>query len=118
MYITLIFYLAAYFLIRKLPVSAVYQRFLFGACLSILLVLAVSYFWKISTHLVGWGGLTGLILILSLRFHTDLMLLLIISLLLSGSVAFARLKLDAHTPMQVYTGFLLGLLTMVIVFTL
>jgi membrane-associated phospholipid phosphatase len=116
LYITLIFYLAAYFLIRKLPVSQVYQRFLFSACLSILLVLAISYFWKISSHLTGWGGLVGLIFSLSVRFDTDLMLFLIISILVAGFIGFARLRLDAHNSLQVYSGFLLGFLTMLMVF--
>jgi membrane-associated phospholipid phosphatase len=116
LYITLIFYLAAYFLIKKLPISVVYQRFLFAACLSMLFLLAISNFWKISAHLVGWGGLVGLVLSLSLRFNTDLMLLLILGLLLTGSIGFARLKLNAHNPFQIYAGFLVGFLTVLTVF--
>jgi membrane-associated phospholipid phosphatase len=118
LYITLIFYLAAYFLIKKLPISMVYQRFLFAACLSMLFLLGISYFWKISAHLVGWGGLIGLVLSLSLRFSTDLMLFLIIGILLAGGIGFARLKLNAHNPLQVYAGFLLGFLTVLTVFTI
>lgn len=116
LYITLIFYLAAYFLIKKLPVSQVYQRFLFAACIAILFVLAISYFWKISAHLTGWGGLVGLVLSLSLRFDTDLMLFLILGILLTGCIGFARLRLNAHNPLQVYSGFLLGFLTTLMVF--
>jgi membrane-associated phospholipid phosphatase len=116
LYITLIFYLAAYLLIKKLPISQVYQRFLFAACLSILFVLIISYFWRISAHLVGWGGLIGLIFSLSLRFDTDLMLLLILGILLTGCVGCARLRLDAHSPLQVYSGFMVGFLTMLTVF--
>ena len=59
LYLTLIFYLAAYFLIKKFPVSVIYQRFLFAACFSMLLLASISYFWKISAHMVGWGGLIG-----------------------------------------------------------
>lgn len=118
LYLTLIFYLAAYFLVRKLPVSVIYQRFLFGACISMLFLASISNFWKISIHLVGWGGLTGLILMLTLRFSTDLMLFLILSILISGFIASARLKLGAHTPLQVYSGFLLGFGVMIIVFLL
>ena len=116
LYITLIFYLVAYFMVRKLPVSSVYQRFLFASCISVLLVLAISYFWKISAHMVGWGGLAGLIISISLRFHTDLMIFLIIALLLSGITAFARLRLDAHNQTQVYSGFALGMVAVLIVF--
>ena len=116
LYITLVFYLVAYFMIRKLPVSQIYQRFLFSACLSVLFVLAISYFWKISSHLVAWGGLVGLIISLSFRFDTDMMLFLIIGLLWTGFVGFARLKLNAHNSLQVIAGFWLGFLTMLLVF--
>jgi len=118
LYLTLFFYIAAYFLIRKLPVSQVYQRFMFAACLSVLLVLAVSYFWKISAHLVGWGGVVGLIVILSYQFGSDMMIFLVIAILFTGITAFARLKLNEHLPLQVYSGFLLGLLTVLVVFSI
>jgi membrane-associated phospholipid phosphatase len=116
LYITLAFFLIAYFMIRKLPVSQVYQRFLFSSCLSVLFVLAFTYFWKISAHMVGWGGLVGLISSLSIRFETDLMLFLILSILAAGIVAYSRLRLNAHKPLQVYTGFFVGYLTTLVVF--
>jgi membrane-associated phospholipid phosphatase len=68
--------------------------------------------------MVGWGGLVGLILSLSLRFNTDLVLFLILAILFSGIVGFARLKLTAHSPMQVYMGFLIGFLIMITVFVI
>jgi membrane-associated phospholipid phosphatase len=116
LYVTLIFYLAAYFLIKKLPVSQVYQRFIFSASVSILLILTISYFWKISAHLAAWGGLVGLILSLSIRFNTDLMLFLVSAILCSGFAGYARLRLGAHNPIQVYFGFLVGFLTVLTIF--
>lgn len=116
MYITLAFYIAAFFLIKKIPVSSVYEHYLLAACLSMFALLTISYFWKISAHMIGWGGLTGLILTLSLKFDTDLMLFLIVAILLSGLVGFARLKLEAHKPLQVYAGFVLGFLIMLLIF--
>jgi len=116
LYLTLFFYAASYLLIRKLPVSHVYQRFLFSASLSVLLVLAISYFWKISAHMVGWGGIIGLISVLSFRFESDLMIFLIIGILWAGITGSARLRLNEHEPLQIYSGFLVGLLTMLVVF--
>ncbi len=116
LYVTLVFYIAAYFLVKKLPISEVYQRYLFSASLSVLFVLVISYFWKISSHLTGWGGLVGLIFSLSIRFDSDLMLFLIVSILITGLVGFARLRLGAHDTLQIYSGFLMGFLTMLIVF--
>jgi hypothetical protein len=91
---------------------------MFAACVSVLLVLAISYFWKISAHLVGWGGVVGLIVILSYQFGSDMMIFLVVAILFSGITAFARLRLNEHIPLQVYTGFLLGLLTVLIVFSI
>ena len=116
LYLTLFFYVAAYILIRKLPVSQVYHRFMFAGCLSVLFVLAISYFWKISAHLVGWGGVVGLIMILSYKYGSDMMLFLVIAILLTGITAFARLRLNEHLPLQVYSGFLLGLIIILAVF--
>jgi membrane-associated phospholipid phosphatase len=42
------------------------------------------------------------------RLQLDFEAVLIAVLLVSGIVAYARLRLNAHTPAQVYTGFLLG----------
>ncbi len=118
LYITLIFYIAAYFLVKKIPVSAIYQRFLFASCTSVILIIAISYFWKISAHLVGWGGLTGLIIMLSYRYNTDLMIFFILAILLSGIVGYARLKLTEHRPVEIYAGYLLGLTVMTVVYVL
>lgn len=110
LYITLVAYVAAYFLIRRLPVSQLYGRFMFSACLSILLVLVVSNWWKISIHMTGLGGLTGLVLALSRKLGADMMMYLLVFLILSGLAGYARLKLNAHSVLQVLVGYLAGLL--------
>jgi hypothetical protein len=66
--------------------------------------------------MIGWGGLTGLILILSLKFNSNLMFFLITSILMSGLIGFARLKLEEHSPAQIYTGYLMGIVVMMAVF--
>jgi membrane-associated phospholipid phosphatase len=116
LYITFILYAISFFVLRKLPVSQVYLQFVFAAVLVVLVVLIISHFWKVSTHLAGCGGLIGLIVSLSLKFEADLMVFLIIGLLLTGCVGFARLRLNAHNTLQIYTGFGIGVATMLTVF--
>ena len=111
MFITLAAYLTAYFLIRQLPVSQLYGRFLLAACLSIVIVLFISNFWKISAHMAGLGGLSGLVIALSEKVGTDMMMYLLALLFLSGLAGYARLRLNSHSATQVYLGFLTGLLT-------
>ncbi|MBN1157917.1 MAG: hypothetical protein JXA61_00935 [Bacteroidales bacterium] len=108
LYITLVFYLIAFLLIQKTETGKVYRNFMLASCLTVFLVLVISFFWKISAHLAGVGGIVALILYLSLMFRTDFMVYLILSVLISGITAYARLRTQAHDPLQVYSGFLLG----------
>jgi membrane-associated phospholipid phosphatase len=67
--------------------------------------------------MLGMGGLVGTFLGLALRYQVDALQLVSALVLLSGLVGYARLRLNAHTPAQVYAGFLSGvaLLTAVVV---
>lgn len=118
MYITLVFYIAVFFMVKKLPISVLYEKLLLAGCISMAVLLITSYFWKISAHMIGWGGLTSLILVISLRFDTNLVVFFIISMLISGLVGFSRLKLETHTPAQIYLGFMTGFLVMIVAFLL
>ena len=81
-----------------------------GAATCILLTLLINFKWKISAHTIGIGGLTGGVLGMMYRLQLDLHYLFIALLFCSGIVAYARLKLNAHSPAQVYVGFALGFL--------
>jgi hypothetical protein len=105
---TFILFYIAYFLVKKLPVSSFIASFLFASAISLLIIIIITYFWKISSHMAGMGGLAGLMLCLSYVFNTDTMYFLVIILLVSGLLASARISLKEHTPEEVYTGFILG----------
>ena len=79
-----------------------------GAGLSILLTFFINFRWKISAHAIGIGGLIGAVMGISYRLIIDLRWILMLLILCAGLVGFARLKLKAHVPSQVYCGFLLG----------
>jgi hypothetical protein len=111
LYITLATYLVAFFLVRRLPVSQIYGRFLLAASLSLLIVLIVSSFWKISAHMTGLGGLTGLVLALSNKLGADMMMYLLAIFFLSGFAGYARLQMNAHSGLQILLGYLTGFIT-------
>ncbi len=78
--------------------------------LSILLVGVISLYWQISAHSVGMSGVVGIIAGIMLKFsQTDLFFPLLLSVLLTGFVGSARLRLNAHTPAQIGAGVVLGL---------
>ena len=78
--------------------------------------MLVNIFWKISAHMVGIGGLLGIMITISSRLQINLHYLLIALVLIAGLVAFSRLKLNEHNSAQIYCGFLLGLVIQVVLF--
>lgn len=111
------FYLA-YMLIKSFEIPGYYGLFLLGATLLIVLALIINSFWKISIHMMALGGLTGLFLALSpFVFGVDDFFIYLL-VLISGIIGFARLKLNVHTPAQVYTGWLTGVAFMFSLFQL
>ena len=81
----------------------------FGAIVIIVLAAAISKYWKISLHMLGVGGVSGLLFILNLLFG-GLLPILVLSIFLSGILGVARINENAHNHAQIYTGFLLGFL--------
>ena len=80
-------------------------------CVSVVLLTAVSFFWKMSAHMTGLGGLLAVILVLGRKFPTfDVIYPLLGALLLCGLVASARLYLQAHRPLEIYAGLAVGFL--------
>lgn len=88
--------------------------FLFAATLCILLNILITSRWKISSHTIAAGGLTGLYFYLTLLEHqAGFTNLLMASVLAGGISAWARLTLQAHTEAQIYAGAGLGFATVV-----
>lgn len=82
-----------------------------GGTIALALVTVINFRWKISAHLTGFGGFLGGILAYTFNYQLPLplgtvSLLLAVALLLM----YARLYLQAHTPLQVVAGYLMGIL--------
>jgi membrane-associated phospholipid phosphatase len=83
-----------------------------AACCSLLLALAINFFWKISAHSIAIGSLLGAVSALSSILHTDVTPALSPLILIAGLVLSSRLYLNRHTPAQVYAGFLFGFVSL------
>ncbi len=110
--LTLIFYLLTYFLFRKVPVYGFMHSFMLGALVSVFMALVINLRWKISLHMIGLGGLTAFLLMITLTRQINLFPWLLLSVLASGIAGTSRLYLEAHSPAQIYSGFILGSLSM------
>lgn len=89
-----------------------------GPLISVLLAIStlligltglITLFWKISIHTLALGGLIGMLMAINQNTSIPNITVMLSALfVLSGVVASARLKLNAHSPVQVYSGFVLG----------
>ncbi len=100
---------SAYLLNYVHSIAFNFIRIFMSASAILIFACSLIYFrWKISAHLVGWGGLMSALYFYGINFLSDLSIILAITSLISGTTAFARLKLNQHNPTQIYTGFLFG----------
>ena len=107
--LTFIFYMLTFILFLRIPVFKLIHSFMLGTLLSVLAGFLISLKWKISTHMIGLGGITALILMLSFKLDIYLFYPLIGILIATGLAGSSRLYLKAHSEPQVYLGFFTGL---------
>ena len=105
---TVLYYFALFYLFFNADFPSIFKILILGAAISILLTMLINYKWKISAHTIGIGGISGASLGIIYRLQLDMNLILMILLFVSGVVGYARLKMNSHSPAQIYSGFLLG----------
>ena len=64
------------------------------------------------------GGLIGFLIYFSILFEINLTILFIILFFFSGIIASARLRVQAHIVSEVFWGFLLGIFSQFIAFSI
>jgi len=114
--ITAIFYFLTYNMFRQMHLPDMYVFSMMGAAVLLVIVIIINIWWKISTHMVGIGGIFGLIMGLSLKLGMDMTFIIAAIILVSGIVGYARLKSSSHKPAEIYSGFLTGVVVMFAIF--
>jgi len=111
-----IFYYLTYYLLKRFPISFIFSYYMLGSTFLTICTLIISFYRKISLHMIGIGGMTGLLMGLSINLGIDLTWFLIPVILLAGMLGFARLKSNSHKPSEIYSGFLVGAGVMFLLF--
>ena len=99
--------LGFYFMKEIFSYAPIMKSIYLGAIYVMLISLLITKKWKISLHMLAIGGATGVFIMLEFLFGQNLMLLLI-TILISGILGFSRLSLKAHSLNQIYAGFIVG----------
>lgn len=103
-------YVALAATIHRMHVPVFVIHYVFGAMLALVVVTIITFKWKISAHMTGIGGLLGGVISVSVLMHLMPLSLIVSIIILAGFLASSRIVLQAHTPAQVYAGFVVGLL--------
>lgn len=103
--------LGFYFMKEIFSYAPIMKSLYLGAIYVMLISLLITKKWKISLHMLAIGGATGVFIMLEFLFGQNLMLLLI-TILISGILGFSRLSLKAHSLNQIYAGFIVGNIVM------
>lgn len=108
--LTVVCFYVTYVVLKKAGLPAIYLYLMSGVTLLAFLTLVVNFFWKISSHMIAAGAITGMLVGLSFFLGSNLGIWILAAILLSGITGYARLVLEAHSPAEVYAGFGLGMI--------
>lgn len=103
-----------------------FTAFVLGATISLFLCFFLNIFTKVSAHAAGMGGMVTMLIMLPFHwnmagdmapffgFTVSWPVLIAIGVLLAGAVGTARLVLKAHTPADLYRGYLVGIFSVLL----
>ena len=111
LYVTLRFF-------NKIQLFSIFSFYLTTVIVVTILAFIITFFWKISLHALGWGNLTACLFIMTTASMNMYLPYFIGSIVISGIVMAARMKLKSHSNAQIYAGFAMGFATVVIIYFL
>lgn len=106
--LTLLSYGCCLVLLSQANAWMFFRSIILASLLAQLICVVVNLWWKISTHMVGMGGLVGMTIAFSYTFYFNPLVPLCLLLLLSGLLGTSRMVLRQHSLGQVLTGFAVG----------
>lgn len=117
---TILFISISFFLghwLYKSTVVDILSLFYFGYGLVLTISYVLFFFkFKLSLHTAAIGGLIGFLIYFSFYYKMNLIILLSIFFTISGLIAYSRLRLQAHSSREIFIGYLLGILSQLVVY--
>ena len=100
--------MVAYYMISRVSMPKIFSMLLLGAAASVVLAIIINLKWKVSIHMIGIGGITGMFFGMSTFLLIDLRIPILVTILVAGLIGSARMAMGAHHPAQLYAGFVVG----------
>lgn len=73
-----------------------------------IITLFITFFWKISAHMIAFSSLSAVVVVLSESIHPVPTYIIMTLFFSTGLIGWARLQLKAHSLEQVLAGWLVG----------
>lgn len=112
-----LFYFWTYLVVKQLGVGTYFTHVMLGISLSVFAAFFFNLFYKVSIHSIAMGGFVGIALSLTVISTYNLLTPLLLVIVFAGAVGSARMYLGSHNAVQVYSGYMIGLLAQLISFT-
>lgn len=109
-----ILYFTTSFIVLRYQIPFFLKSFIFATAVLSIVLSMINFWWKISIHAAGAGALTATVFSLWVKMYTPVPWYLFAVIVASGFILAARLKLNSHDPLQVWAGYLTGLLIIIL----
>ena len=106
--VALLSYTACLVIMTRINAAMFFRGVVMAALVSQIICVIINVWWKVSTHMVGIGGLVGALNAFSILFFYNPVWPFCVLLLLSGMLGTSRIILRQHSLAQVLTGFGIG----------
>lgn len=106
--VTLLSYGACLVIMTKINTAMFFRGVVMSALVCQMICVTINAWWKVSTHMVGMGGMMGALNAFSILFFYNPVWPFCVLLLLSGLLGTSRIILRQHSLAQVLVGFGIG----------
>jgi len=114
-----LFYVWGYVVVKNMDGVPIWMsKPLLGACIALFVAFFINIFTKISIHCVGMAGFVTVLILINSVSTYSLLPFICLAVVLMGIVGSARYILHAHTISQIMFGYVIGVLSQVIAFSI
>ncbi|NCI47606.1 hypothetical protein [Sediminibacterium soli] len=107
--VTMFFYWWMYYLAKNFTDQPIALKFFFmGIFIATIIGLILNNYFKISLHGMGAGGALAAIILFAMYYQMPMGVAISVVTLLAGIVCTSRFIVSDHTPLEVYSGLLVG----------
>lgn len=114
--IMVIFYFFAYYSLRNLNAPVLLVGYILSVFTTVFILSVINIWWKISLHLAGIGGVTALLVMITVFNQGIPEYMFYQSVIFAGLIASARMYLNKHNAWEAFAGYFIGFLTVSITF--